>query len=246
MSDLTLRPAAPADLPDLAELYLATRAAAVPAMPAIVHSADRVRAFIGDWSLTGAHAREVWVAEDDLGLAGFAVLKDDWLDSLYVGPDRQGSGIGTMLLDVVKSLRPRGFALWVFASNASARGFYHRQGLIELEHNDGSGNEEGSPDVRMAWPGSDPLDYLRREVDGVDAGLAELLARRFALTAAIQGEKLRAGLGAGRESRDPEREGEIVAQMARHAPGLPVERVAPIMAAVIREGLTAWESEHAS
>jgi chorismate mutase len=95
----------------------------------------------------------------------------------------------------------------------------------------------------MAWPGLDPLAYLRGEVDAADAELAGLLARRFALTAAIQGQKESAGVTGGHAGRDPGREREIVTRMARHAPGLRAERIAPIMDAVITESLTAWEDD---
>ena len=156
-ADLRLRVATEDDLPDIAELYLATRADAVPTMPPITRTPDEVRHYVAHWDLGDPSSREVWLAEDDLGPAGFAVLKHDWLDSLYVGPDRQGSGIGSALLDLVKGLRPGGFGLWVFASNVPARGFYHRHGLVELEVTDGSANEERSPDVHMVWPGDDPV-----------------------------------------------------------------------------------------
>ena len=203
-------------------------------MPPQLHSQESVLAF-----MTGAIVeKEVWVAERD-EIVGFAVLAEAFLDALYVGPDHQGFGIGTALLDLTKARRPDGFALWVFASNAPARGFYHRHGLVELEHTDGSGNEERSPDVRMAWPGADPIAFLRRQIDGVDDELALLLARRFALTATVQGYKRQPG----QQGRDPEREREIAARMAAHVPGLGAEAIGRIMDTVIRESLTAYESD---
>jgi chorismate mutase/GNAT superfamily N-acetyltransferase len=237
--DLLLRPAADDDVDQVAELYLATRRDAVPQMPPQVHSAEEVRAHTARMMHEPGH--ETWVADRDGALLGFAHLAPGWLEALYVGPAHQGTGVGSALLDLAKARHPDGFALWVFASNAPARGFYRRHGLIELEHTDGSRNEERSPDVRMAWPGEDPLAYLRREVDAADAELAELLARRFALSAAIQGHKEDAGVTGGHAGRDAAREREIVARMARHVPGLPADRIAPIMDAVITESLTAWE-----
>jgi chorismate mutase len=145
------------------------------------------------------------------------------------------------LLDLAKSRRPDGFALWVFVSNAPARGFYHRRGLVELEHTDGSDNEERAPDVRMAWPGERPLEYLRAEIDRVDDELAVLLARRQALTAAVQGHKQRSRGRGGHAGRDAERERAIAERMARHAPGLGVDRMARVMDAVISVSLDAWE-----
>lgn len=144
-----LRPAVQDDLPAIADLYIATRAAAVPLMPAGIHPDAGVRAYVGGWDLS---RRDVWVAESDLGLRAFASLEDDWLGSLYVHPDEQGTGLGSALLDVVKSLRPGGFSLWVFETNTPARAFYARHGLVEREHTDGSENEEKSPDLRMSWP----------------------------------------------------------------------------------------------
>ena len=231
--DLVLRPATTDDAPEVTELYLATRRAAEPAMPPQLHSAESVLAHT-----TGAIVeKEVWVAESEEVL-GFMVLDRAFLDALYVGPDHQGFGVGTALLDLAKARRPDGFALWVFASNAPARGFYRRHGLVELEHTDGSGNEERSPDVRMAWPGADPIGFLRRQIDEVDDELALLLARRFALSASVQGYKPQPGM----EGRDPERERTIAERMSAHAPGLGADRIGRIMDAVIEASLEAYES----
>ena len=38
--------------------------------------------------------------------------------------------------------------LWTFQRNAGARRFYERNRFIAVEFGDGSGNEEGEPDVR--------------------------------------------------------------------------------------------------
>ena len=43
--------------------------------------------------------------------------------------------------------------------------------------------------MRMAWPGRDPMAYLRGQVDEVDDDLALLLARRAALTARSRGSR---------------------------------------------------------
>lgn len=234
-TDAVLRPAEAADTEEISDLYLATRRAAVPAMPPQIHTAAEVR----DHVAGEIRDKEVWLAADpDDGAAlGFLVLTATWLDSLYVGPGHQGRGLGSSLLDLAKSRRPDGFSLWVFASNAPARGFYHRHGLLELEHTDGSGNEERSPDVRMAWPGVDPVRFLREQIDDVDDELALLLARRTALTTAVQGFKRTPG----RPGRDDAREREIAERMARHAPGLGVDAVARIMHVVIGESLDAYE-----
>jgi GNAT superfamily N-acetyltransferase len=144
---VVLRPAEPADVPDLVALQVAARAAAP--MPANIHPEDRIHDF-----LAGRLRRdEVWVAELDGAVAAYARFTRTWLDDLYVHPDHQGAGLGGALLDLVKSLRPDGFGLWVFESNEPARRFYARQGLVETERTDGSANEERRPDVRMEWFG---------------------------------------------------------------------------------------------
>src|SRR6185436_2717501 len=135
---------------------------------------------------------------------------------LFVHPGRPARGVGAALMDLAKALRPHGFGLRVYQANARAREFYRRQGLIELEVTDGSSYHDGEPDLQMAWLGDDPLAYLRGRIDEVDDELAVLLARRAALTAAVQDQK---DVG-GHAGRAPERESEIVERMARHVPGL--------------------------
>lgn len=227
-TDLVLRPALAEDLPAVADLYLRVREAAVPAMPAQIHTDDEVRAYVGGWDLA---ATDVWVATE-AGPVAFMKLDAAWLDSLYVAPDHARAGIGGALLDVAKSLRPDGFCLWVFESNHPARAFYRRHGLVELEHTDGSANEERAPDLRMAWPGTDPLAFYRGLIDALDGELGELLNRRAALTAAVQPVK-------GSTERDPDRERAIARALAERAPTLGEERLTRIVDAIITESLDA-------
>lgn len=244
-ADLLLRPAVVEDTAALVDLFLTAREAAYPAMPRPVHSDPEVHGWFrqrlgADGPGTdrdGGAAAEVWLAERGGQAVGYLLLEEDWLHSLYVRPDVTGLRIGATLLDLAKSLRPDGFALWVFDRNTGARRFYARHGLWELEHTDGSANEERTPDLRMVWPGQDPVAYLRRQVDEVDDDLAHALARRAALTAAIQQHKE----VPGHAGRDHAREAEIAARMARHAPALGPGRLAVIMDAVISVSLDAAE-----
>lgn len=230
-SELSLRPATGDDLPGIATLYERVRTASVPAMPAAVHDTAQISAWVTSWDLGD---REVWVAESDR-LLGFLALTETWLDALYVEPSAQRAGVGSALLEVARTRRPDGFGLWVFESNEPARSFYRRHGLVELEHTDGTENEERSPDIRMAWPGAQPLDYLRGQIDEVDHDLGQLLARRAALTAAVQDRKPVAGPA----GRDAAREQEIAERMARLAPALGPERMGRIVDVIIAESLDA-------
>jgi ribosomal protein S18 acetylase RimI-like enzyme len=151
-SGLLLRPALPEDGPDVAALYTATRAAAVPLMPFAVHTAAEDVAHFS--ALLGDGEHETWLAEEDGDVAGFVVLTATWLDALYVHPRAQGRGIGSALLELAQALRPDGLGLWVFETNAPARALYARHGFVEAEHTDGSENEERVPDVRMEWAGT--------------------------------------------------------------------------------------------
>ena len=229
LSDVELRPATSDDLAAVADLYLEVRTAAVPTMPPIAHTADEVHAYVGGWDLS---QRDVWLAIAADRPAAFMVVERDWLDSLYVAPQHQRAGLGGQLLDVAQSLRPNGFCLWVFESNTPARSFYAGRGCMELERTDGSGNEERAPDLKLAWPGADPIAFFRGLIDEVDAELGDLLARRAALTAAVQREK-------PATDRDPDREREIAEAMAARAPLLGPDRVARIVHAIITESLDA-------
>ncbi|HET7146637.1 MAG TPA: GNAT family N-acetyltransferase [Gaiellaceae bacterium] len=85
------------------------------------------------------------------GADGFALVIGDTLTHLYVRPDAIGKGIGHALFEHVTERRPDGFDFWVFQQNERARRFYERHGAEPVEFGDGSGNEEGAPDVRYEW-----------------------------------------------------------------------------------------------
>ena len=224
--ELALRPADESDADGVASIYLTARREA--AMPPGIHTDDEVRGWLAGRLLVD----EVWIAEVGGTPAGYARLTAEWLDDLYVAPPYAGRGVGSVLLDAAKGRRPGGFCLWVFEMNAPARSFYAHRGLVELEHTDGSGNEERSPDVRMAWPGQDPVTFFRRLIDEVDDGLGDLLARRVALTRAVQQAK-------SDPARDPVREREIAERLARLAPELGADRLGRIVDAIVTESLGA-------
>ncbi|MEO5853505.1 MAG: GNAT family N-acetyltransferase [Nocardioides sp.] len=161
---------------------------------------------------------------------GLRATDPDLLDDLYVSPDHAREGIGSALLDLAMSLRPDGFCLWVFESNTPAREFYARHGLVTLERTDGDGNEEKAPDLRLAWPGRDPVAFFRRLIDDVDVGLGDLLARRVALTRVVQDHK-------PDRTRDRDREREIAERLAARAPALGPDRLGRLVHAIITESL---------
>ncbi len=226
---LVLRPATDDDRPVVAELLVKVRDAAYPAMPRGIHPPDEVRAYVDSWDLA---TYEVWLAEAGGVPVGYARVGPDWLEDLYVDRSAQRAGVGGALLDVAKARRPGGFCLWVFESNEPARAFYRARGLVDLERTDGAANEEKAPDIRMAWPGTDPLAFYRSLIDSVDHELGELLNRRAAITAAVQPHKTS-------PERDLERELEIAAALALRAPTLGEDRLYRIVHQIITESLEA-------
>jgi ribosomal protein S18 acetylase RimI-like enzyme len=148
-AEVTVRRGGVADGPAIGTLYTAARVAAVPQMPPALHTAEEDRGFF----TRRLESDEVtaWVAEAGGEVLGFALCTPTFLDGLYIRPDLKGQGIGSLLLDVVDATHPDGYELCVFESNIGARRLYERRGLVEVEHTDGSGNEEKAPDIRMAW-----------------------------------------------------------------------------------------------
>jgi GNAT superfamily N-acetyltransferase len=100
---------------------------------------------------------EVWLAEHEGRTLGFLALRrsrsQGWetLEKLYVDPPEQSGGVGTVLLDKAKELRPGGLHLWVFQKNEGARRFYERHGFRLVKLTDGSANMEREPDALYAW-----------------------------------------------------------------------------------------------
>ena len=128
-------------------VFLASRAAALPWLPQL-HTDEETRGWIEHVVLA---RYRTWVAVDGEDVVGFAALSPGHLEHLYLHPDRRRQGIGTLLFRQVQQASPEGFTLFVFARNTPARVFYERHGCRVIATGDGSGNEEGEPDVEYAW-----------------------------------------------------------------------------------------------
>jgi GNAT superfamily N-acetyltransferase len=150
MSTARLRRARASDATAVAALHLAARRHAMPYL-AELHSDDEVRVWTRETLLPKA---EVWIAEIGGLPVGYLALVDDILDHLYVGPDHQGRGVGSLLLAKAKALRPAGLRLYAFQRNRRARAFYEARGFAPVGFSDGAGNQEREPDVLYAWPGT--------------------------------------------------------------------------------------------
>jgi GNAT superfamily N-acetyltransferase len=148
-----IRPVTDADARAIAELEVRAWRWAytdVVAEEDMITVADRV----ARW--TGRPAQGAWVAEVEGRVVGVVQAHADpgdpsvgLLHGLNVEPAAQGAGLGTALYEhALAQLRAAGHetaALWVFAGNGHARGFYERRGWVP----DGAtGTAAGAPELR--------------------------------------------------------------------------------------------------
>jgi GNAT superfamily N-acetyltransferase len=141
----------------IAEVWLRSRAASVPAIPRPVHTDDEVRSYFDVVVAT----KDVWVIDERGAIAALLVLDGERIDQLYVDPDHTGKGHGSSLIAVAKRQRPAGLELWTFEANIRARRFYERHGFVVTGGTDGE-NEEGAPDVHYEWRPSTSSDTSTR------------------------------------------------------------------------------------
>jgi GNAT superfamily N-acetyltransferase len=135
------------DARTIADVWLRSRYASVPAIPPPVHTDDEVR----DWFASVlVSEREVWVIAPGECPVALLVLEGEWINQLYVDPSWTGQGLGSMLVDLAKELHPGHLDLWTFQSNTPARRFYERHGFVAIDTTDGE-NEEHAPDVHYRW-----------------------------------------------------------------------------------------------
>ena len=110
-----------------------------------LHTPEEDRGFLSHLIASGP----MLVARDP-EILGFLARQGGEVSALYLAPAARGKGVGKALLQAVKAEEPE-ITLWTFQANAGARRFYLREGFVEIEQTDGSGNDEQLPDVRMIW-----------------------------------------------------------------------------------------------
>jgi GNAT superfamily N-acetyltransferase len=144
-----IRPAHAGDLDAVVGVFLACWTASYAAFGAPAMDRDRATAL---WRAALA-ASTAFVADADevLGVSRCSVA-DARVESLYVHPGAQGSGLGARLLATCADhLRAAGAAtatLWVFAPNVAARAFYQRQGWHPTGHERVEA-EYGVPEIEL-------------------------------------------------------------------------------------------------
>jgi len=92
---------------------------------------------------------QVWVYAED-SIKGYCGFREGCVSHLYVSPEVQGKGVGSMLLrKAMEAYSP--LRLWVFQRNAPAISFYEKHGFRLIETTDDAGNEEKEPDALYEW-----------------------------------------------------------------------------------------------
>jgi ribosomal protein S18 acetylase RimI-like enzyme len=144
---IEIRKATASDVAEVAEVFAASQADALPFL-AKLHTPAETLAFIaGEVFL---HC-QVWVAVEGQKIVGMMALNGAHLDHLYLLPGYYRRGLGTALLNQAKRLSPRDLTLFAFQVNTRACAFYEHHGFVAIEYGDGSSNEAREPDVLYEW-----------------------------------------------------------------------------------------------
>lgn len=146
MTGFFIAPAVLNDIQAVAQLHRHVRKTCLPYLPDL-HTPAEDLTFFRDHVFPNSR---IWLARTGGQLIGFAAVKQDWLDHLYVDPSWHGQGVGRALLETAKQGVSE-LNLWTFQMNAQARRFYERQGFILVEMTDGAANEERLADAHYRW-----------------------------------------------------------------------------------------------
>src|SRR4051812_25871271 len=112
-----LRDAVPEDALSLSRIHIIARRTAMPWL-ATVHSDVETDAWMAEKVLPHHRVR---VATVGAVAVGFAVFASDSLEQLYVDPEHQNRGIGSLLFKDACAAARGPFRFWVFQRNAAAR-----------------------------------------------------------------------------------------------------------------------------
>lgn len=93
----------------------------------------------------------IWVAESGDQIVGFIALResDGYLDQIFVAPEIQHQGVGTILMHKAKELSPNGIYLETLQCNTNARRFYKRHGFLPGQT--GINPNNGQANIEYRW-----------------------------------------------------------------------------------------------
>ena len=146
---VAVRPYRPQDFQDTVRLWYDVGCAAHPYISGRYSYAEYADEFRDAMSVGCA----IWQAEAAGRLAGFIILRGDYVDQLYVAVACQRRGIGGILMERARIHSPHGLRLRCFVRNGNARAFYERFGFRAIDF---GVSPEGEPEIRYCWT---PLAY---------------------------------------------------------------------------------------
>ncbi|UZJ34258.1 GNAT family N-acetyltransferase [Streptomyces endophytica] len=120
----------------------------MPYLPPQRRSHGEVTYWIREIVLPESHTLVAVQGEEILG---YAAVRGELLDQLYLRPDVRRTGIGSRLLGAAREHSPDGLTLHVFQLNVAARAFYAHHGFRVVGTDDGSGNMENLPALTLRW-----------------------------------------------------------------------------------------------
>ena len=145
---MTIRPRVAADDPVLGALWERSVRATHDFLPE--DDIQRLLPLVRDAYLP-MPALDVWVYEDQNGIAGFIGTGGHNVEMLFIDPDRRGQGIGRQLLDHARA-RHDTLTVDVNEQNPQAVGFYLHYGFIQVARSPLDGEGKPFPLLHMALP----------------------------------------------------------------------------------------------
>lgn len=132
---MKLRPAVPEDMASVAEIWHRAWHTSHPGhVPNGLTAARTLPAF---QARTPARVADTTVAEVDGEVAGFIMIDADEVEQVFIDPERQGSGLASLLLDEAeRQVADAGYGtawLAVAIGNLRARAFYEKRGWTNEE-----------------------------------------------------------------------------------------------------------------
>ena len=144
---IEIRLATAEDAAEVADVYLASRKTYVAYAP-LAHADAEVRRWMAEIVIPKEHVEVAVIDDQIVGMCATAVEGGtNWINHLYLRPGSVGEGIGSLLLENALERLSRPIQLYTFQENVNACRFYERFGFVAIKFGDGSGNEEGAPDV---------------------------------------------------------------------------------------------------
>jgi ribosomal protein S18 acetylase RimI-like enzyme len=137
-----------ADQPHVVAVWRASKRDAYPFLPLEQgYTLEDDTAFFRDH--IAPHCR-IEVAEVAGRIVGYLALRGCYVDRLYVHPDYQRAGVGTLLLGRARALSPERLELHTHTENFLARAFYEKHGFVPVRFGT-SPPPESAPDVEYHW-----------------------------------------------------------------------------------------------